>query len=120
MVSDEVDIDDVKTAMENVCIDSVAHVMKRLATTYGEYFETEVALNEQFVSIMATITGEIIAGFPLEEQARVAEEAIEQVHYAWDIAVAEIAAEEAQADDDDVKPIESKFNLAKMKPQGNC
>lgn len=122
-MSDETEkptLDEVKAELKTTGYNSIAKILKYLASYYGGYFPDDYMMNREFLKILTGLVGEMLAHFPEDQIDEVTDEAYKNIAYNQDMTESELATIAART----VAPSEvqeiKKYDLTKMKPQGNC
>lgn len=117
-MSDTPDIEVLTSELEDRVYTSVAYILQSLAKTYLEKIGDTLIVNDALLNTVAGIVGEMIGCYPEDEQLAV----YEAVSCTIDYAQANMMAELAELDNSKEGTPEAAqgYDLAKMKPQGNC
>lgn len=120
-MSDEVneDLEVLKEELSNKTYTAVAQILRLYATTYVGRFGNTLELNNTLLRVMAQMVGEMVACYPEDEREDVSMWVIDEMSDAEAVMAASLDARRAEAKEPEAKA-DDKYDLAKMKPLGNC
>lgn len=120
-MSDNTDKDVLASELEDRAYTAIAYIIRKLATSYVEKIGDTLTVNDTMLKTMSIMIGEMIACYPENERedthgrvTKTIELALEHMALELDVGgLPEPASEPVITSD-------GTYDLAKMKPQGNC
>lgn len=107
--------------LEDRAYTAIAYIIRQLATSYVEKIGDTLTVNDTMLRTMSQMVGEMIACYPADEQEDTHGRVEKTIQYSLDMMALELAERSVETETNvkEIKPA-GKYDLATMKPQGNC
>jgi hypothetical protein len=121
-----------KDELELASINGIAYILTHLADHYGQLINDEAELNNVFLRVLSTLTGEMLAHYPEAERDDVLSAMVTDIQQIMDTVAVELEElslldeKEDEATGDDIQSLTDQIlkglpgDLTSMKPKGNC
>lgn len=126
-MSDNLDNDALAAELEERAYTAIAYILRSLAHAYAAKTGDTLLVNDTLLRTISQMTGEMIACYPDEEQEAAYDAVTETITYSQDMMSLELAEREKATETSDEEPVTDPaarlaagYDLANMKPQGNC
>lgn len=120
-MSDNTDTDVLASELEDRAYTAIAYIIRKLATSYVEKIGDTLTVNDSLLKTMSAMVGEMIACYPENEREDTHGRVTKTIELALEHMALELdASGPSEPTSEPVVTNDGTYDLAKMKPQGNC